>query len=1014
MSGTTRRKLKSEITRENYVDDADDGTAARTRPLSYDEIMLKRESKKKLDNFKEKALELESSRHEETVRNSDHHRRDANSISMKSSRDYAREAGSRKKEEKTARVEDTHGKRKIKGSRDVENRSTDKHEKGKKNSAELLKNDSRGHGRNKLDEHSRDDPKHGHEKRHHRDSVVHDRHIERSKAPERESKRKDRGGNDEKYSTRDPVKKHDSGRRHTEISERKEPSYSHHDQTKSKRRRSQSLERVADKGRSRSSSPKTQKNLSSHGHDHDDPSSHPQRDRSRYHSDFDRKKMSSNGSGTHHRRHGGSSSGLGGYSPRKRKTEAAVKTPSPPVRSPERKSAGWDLPPSGGDGNLSGSVASAPQLLPQTVSSKMIELAGAVSVASNMGKSLPAMLSNNLSAFKETSIDSIQLTQATRPMRRLYIDNIPGSTSEKDITEYFNNFLLSFGANHIRGTRPCISCMIHKEKGQALVEFLTPEDASAALSFDGKSLFGSIVKVRRPKDFIEAALEMIACSSTFILNQILSGLWCMIVKSGAVPCGFDMSFSGPSEKSKARADVISDIVKDSPHKLMSGVANLLEQHSVYLLIVLMHVKFMPMQIFIGGIAEGISSEMIMEIVSAFGPLKAFHYKVNEDLNQPCAFFEYADQSITLKACAGLNGMRLGGRVLTVAQAVPHTSSEVVCLFTDEIDALQEDSGRMPFYGIPDHVKPLLESPTQVLKLNNVLDQRTIELLSQTDLEEIMEDVRLECSRFGSVVSINVVKTGNIQTAISETKEVTNDTMLKSGEEQDPEIHHLDLKSMEGYLNHDRAESGVEQSSKIEADRVKEGGCHDSCPATATIDVEAAGTSSAENIKESDKIVPKNCDDGTANHPEEVATTDSSTVEVLEDKRTEDSGEEGEEGHAKESDLGPSEKMDTDKSGNGEIPSVEEEFEKTHHKLRKEVPVASESATPNLGATENVVKNENVWDTGTVFEVGCVLVEFRRPEASCMAAHCLQGRVFDDRVVTVEYVPLDAYRARFPK
>lgn len=430
--------------------------------------------------------------------------------------------------------------------------------------------------------------------------------------------------------------------------------------------------------------------------------------------------------------------------------------------------------------------------------------------------------------------------------------------------------------------------------------------------------------------------------------------------------------SGPSEKSKARADVISDIVKDSPHK-----------------------------IFIGGIAEGTSSEMIMEIVSAFGPLKAFHYKVNEDLNQPCAFFEYADQSITSKACAGLNGMRLGGRVLTVAQAVPHTSSE-------------EDFGRMPFYGIPDHVKPLLESPTHVLKLNYVLDQRTIELLSQTDLEEILEDVRLECSRFGSVVSINVVKTSNIQTAISETKEVTNDTMLKSGEEQDPEIHHLDLKSMEGYLNHDRAESGVEQSSKIEADRVKEGGRHDSCPATATTDVEAAGTSSAENIKESDKIFPKNCDDGAANHPEEVATTDSSTVEVLEDKRIEDSGEEGEEGHTEESELGPSEKMDTDKSGNGEIPSVEEEFQKAHHKLQKEVPVASESATPNLGATENVVKNENFCDTGTVFEVGCVLVEFRRPEASCMAAHCLHGRVFDDRVVTVEYVPLDAYRARFPK
>lgn len=54
------------------------------------------------------------------------------------------------------------------------------------------------------------------------------------------------------------------------------------------------------------------------------------------------------------------------------------------------------------------------------------------------------------------------------------------------------------------------------------------------------------------------------------------------------------------------------------------------------------------------------------------------------------------------------------------------------------------------------------------------------------------------------------------------------------------------------------------------------------------------------------------------------------------------------------------------------------------------------------------------DNGSIFEVGCVFVEFGRTEASCMAAHCLHGRLYDDRVVTVEYVGLDHYRERFPK
>lgn len=29
----------------------------------------------------------------------------------------------------------------------------------------------------------------------------------------------------------------------------------------------------------------------------------------------------------------------------------------------------------------------------------------------------------------------------------------------------------------------------------------------------------------------------------------------------------------------------------------------------------------------------------MEIVSAFGPLKAYHFAVNDELNEPCAFLE---------------------------------------------------------------------------------------------------------------------------------------------------------------------------------------------------------------------------------------------------------------------------------------------------------------------------------------------------------------------------------------
>lgn len=46
------------------------------------------------------------------------------------------------------------------------------------------------------------------------------------------------------------------------------------------------------------------------------------------------------------------------------------------------------------------------------------------------------------------------------------------------------------------------------------------------------------------------------------------------------------------------------------------------------------------------------------------------------LNEFSWLLQYIDHLITPKACAGLNGMKLGGQVLTVVQALPDASSLV--------------------------------------------------------------------------------------------------------------------------------------------------------------------------------------------------------------------------------------------------------------------------------------------------------------------------------------------------
>ncbi|MCH92428.1 splicing factor U2af large subunit A-like, partial [Trifolium medium] len=269
-------------------------------------------------------------------------------------------------------------------------------------------------------------------------------------------------------------------------------------------RRSRSRERE-DIRRSPSFSPRTHRKAYQDG-ERKDLSMLSLTDSSRKKHSDDKNRVSTNGSSSHHRgyRHSGSASGLGGYSPRKRKSETDNKTPSPSKHSPEKKRAGWDLPPVGIDPSPA-VVSSGFQLSNNSVLSSMHDVASATSLDLSIVKPLPVSFLNAVSTGKNVSIDSVQLTQATRPMRRLYIENLPASASEKGVMDCFNNLLLSAGVNLIQQTRPCISCIVHKDRGQALVEFLTAEDASAALSFDGSTLFGSMVKIRRPKDYVEFA-----------------------------------------------------------------------------------------------------------------------------------------------------------------------------------------------------------------------------------------------------------------------------------------------------------------------------------------------------------------------------------------------------------------------------------------------------------------------------------------------------------------------------
>ncbi|PIA39636.1 hypothetical protein AQUCO_02600235v1 [Aquilegia coerulea] len=361
---------------------------------------------------------------------------------------------------------------------------------------------------------------------------------------------------------------------------------------------------------------------------------------------------------------------------------------------------------------------------------------------------------------------------------------------------------------------------------------------------------------------------------------------------GTQPC--ISCHTGVPEKSVPAVDAVSDIVRDSPHK-----------------------------IFVGGISRALSSNMLMEIASSFGHLKASRFEVNADLKEPCAFLE-KDQAITLKACAGWNGIKLGGQVLTAIQAVPNASVE--------------------------HAKPLLSKPTKVLKLKT----NDLSSLSGSEIEEALEDIRIECARFklfGTVKSIHIVRCESSCAIADRTDEVTlqdleGDSFTKRTETLEQDIDHAsrENRSEDVRPTHDIPEEDMEKTEMSEECRL------DSSLAT---DVPMCNLIAEANPQE-------------APSQEETSKDKFSCGDEL--------------NHDNDTSMNKSIKIEPELKHMEAKDGLQEASIQLNHTVSEESQISE----------RNDSKQEKRGDEA--FEQGCVLVEYVRSEASCMEAHCLHGRL----------------------
>ncbi|KAL7512044.1 hypothetical protein ACHAXN_009492 [Cyclotella atomus] len=223
--------------------------------------------------------------------------------------------------------------------------------------------------------------------------------------------------------------------------------------------------------------------------------------------------------------------------------------------------------------------------------------------------------------------------QQTRHARRLYVGNIP-DVDESQVHDFFRNAIrssiildpnnpnyASHKSNYVDND-PLISVYINRERRFAFLEFKTMEITSALLDFDGIDVLNAgKVKIKRPNDY-NAAL-----APTLNMETMPK---------------FDTSKLG----------IISQTVQDGPNK-----------------------------IFVGGLPYHLVENQVLELLSAFGSVKAFHLvkgDVGSVTSKGYCFVEYVDPNVTQIAAMGLNGMDMGGgKVLTAKVADPMHGGGVI-------------------------------------------------------------------------------------------------------------------------------------------------------------------------------------------------------------------------------------------------------------------------------------------------------------------------------------------------
>ncbi|KAF0696631.1 Aste57867_12612 [Aphanomyces stellatus] len=319
----------------------------------------------------------------------------------------------------------------------------------------------------------------------------------------------------------------------------------------------------------------------------------------------------------------------------------------------------------------------------------------------------PSLSIQEIMAKMSQTSSSLTSAISLKPMRELYVGNLPPNVTATQLQEYLGTIIQQVGlALQGQPGNPILSTWISTDGQYAFCEMRTVEECNLALMLNQLNLLGKQLKFGRPRSFVGPAQPM-----PTVTNRTQTAL----VNLGCIPN--PMWFAGGSAACGLKE------------------AGLLQDNQGFEEVGQIPPDNASNRLLMANIPTVLTEEQVAQLVEPFGTLAAFTLVKNamgESVGS--ALFEYEDDNVTEAAMNGLNGLDLGGQEVVVQRA--------------------SKQGTLPKYNpnkqAEEDAKP---KPTVVIQLGNMV--QASELEDDEEFADLKEDIEEECNKFGKVVALEI-------------------------------------------------------------------------------------------------------------------------------------------------------------------------------------------------------------------------------------------------------------------